>query len=70
MVDNDGNHSVACGVQGVLPYLDPELEGEVGEPRKCRGGGGGGELVIFSASRGRHFVNICERLFVIVVDER
>lgn len=69
MVDNDGNHAVPCGVEGVLPYLDPELEGEVWEARKCRGGGGGrGELFTFSASRGRHFVNICERLFVIVVD--
>lgn len=66
MVDGHADHAGGCGVQGVLPYLDPELEGEVGEARECRGR----ELFTFSTSRGRHFVNICERSFVIVVDER
>ena len=52
MVDGDGDHAVGCGVEGVLPYLDAELDGEVWEARKC--GKGGRELFTF-CSRG-HFL--------------
>ena len=29
VVDCDGNHAVRCGMEGVLPYLNPKLDGEV-----------------------------------------
>jgi hypothetical protein len=61
VVDCDGNHAVGCcGVDGVLPYLNPKLDGEVWETRKCWEG-----TVLFVFSTRGHFVNIC-----MVVDER